>query len=967
MRALFDPTFYALKYPDIARTGADPFEHYLNFGWKEGRDPSARFNTLYYTERAMPGEAERNPLEHYVRVGAARGDRADPSDADFLELQTTAIGPHFNLDYYNEQVAPLLSFAKADEAIGHYLTVGRYQDLEPRPGFSNALHLAGHAHLRDAPASPFFHHLWHRARFATDGASEPLADVNDTERLARLREREIVEGILADFVDDKHYLGEYRDYDRALFTPTQHYVRHSFREKRNPNPLFDSKYYVKQHKHLLDGDQPPLLHYALEGRHLGLRTNPVGGELLPKLIAPPDEAWAALTPAAGGPELLTVIMPVYRGYDDTLSSIYAVLAAPQATPYRLLVLDDRGPEPELSAKLAELAARGQFELVVNERNMGFVRTCNRGIALCTGHVVLLNADTEVYGNWLDRLVAHAYKDPRVATVTPLSNNATICSYPRENGNNILALECSARRLDEMASACNAGSSAEIPTGVGFCFFMSRTAINFIGALDEESFGRGYGEENDFCMRAKKAGFVNLVANDIFVRHTGAVSFAEFVSAEYQSGQDALTGKHPDYPSTVFRFVAHDLNRHARRRLDLWRLLDFMKPRAAVFVTHSLGGGIAAHVEHLADRLVDEGVKVVFVQLGTPRDGLFAIVPHERPQLYTPNLHSFDLAKDADLLVDFLGRLCPEFVHVHSLVSADWREAERMMEIVRGLECDVYMTMHDFASICHRYNLVYPDGNYCGQPPTDTCRRCIKDDHFSIGVIDPDFRRERFRDFMASARAVFVPSGDTARRLGAVFPDQRFTIRIHEERFEAAQEARRPPEDGVRRIMIVGAIGPSKGSSVIHALALDAQQRGLPLSYHVVGWTDIPDMLADAGVEETGRFYDDRQLLHLIDEVDPHLCFLPSVWPETYCYAMSRPMSLSIPVVAFNLGAPAERLRAAKTGALLPLEQVRNPQAINDYFLRADLDALWATAASARFAAYGRLTEDYYGIALHRAA
>jgi GT2 family glycosyltransferase len=60
-------------------------------------------------------------------------------------------------------------------------------------------------------------------------------------------------------------------------------------------------------------------------------------------------------------------------------------------------------------------------------------------------VVILNADTEVYGNWLDRLVAHADEFPRVATVTPLSNNATICSYPETLNDNRNALEISPRR------------------------------------------------------------------------------------------------------------------------------------------------------------------------------------------------------------------------------------------------------------------------------------------------------------------------------------------------------------------------------------------------------------------------------------------------------------------------------------------------------------------------------------------
>ncbi|KOX49191.1 hypothetical protein ADL19_20490, partial [Streptomyces purpurogeneiscleroticus] len=99
-----------------------------------------------------------------------------------------------------------------------------------------------------------------------------------------------------------------------------------------------------------------------------------------------------------------------------------------------------------------------FHLVENERNLGFVRSVNRALGLRQGRaVVLLNSDAQVFGDWLDRLVAHAEPkvepeaepgaapraEPgaglRVGSVTPLSNNATICSYPRFNANNTMPL------------------------------------------------------------------------------------------------------------------------------------------------------------------------------------------------------------------------------------------------------------------------------------------------------------------------------------------------------------------------------------------------------------------------------------------------------------------------------------------------------------------------------------------------
>ncbi len=74
--------------------------------------------------------------------------------------------------------------------------------------------------------------------------------------------------------------------------------------------------------------------------------------------------------------------------------------------------------------------------------------------------------------------------------------------------------------------------------------MTEEALEAVGVLDEVAFGKGYGEENDWCMRAIKAGFVNLLAEDVFVYHAGQISFGLDEGGEYDQGQAALLAKHP---------------------------------------------------------------------------------------------------------------------------------------------------------------------------------------------------------------------------------------------------------------------------------------------------------------------------------------------------------------------------------------------------------------------------------------
>src|SRR5262249_32037148 len=147
----------------------------------------------------------------------------------------------------------------------------------------------------------------------------------------------------------------------------------------------------------------------------------------------------------------------YRGIDETLACIDSVLAAKNATPIELLVLDDASPEPALSRELSLRARRGDFVLLVNDTNLGFVGTVNRGMRWRDDRdVILLNSDPEVYGDWVDRIRAAAYRHPDVGTVTPLSNNATICSYPRFCEDNTLPRGTGAAELDAIAARVNQG-------------------------------------------------------------------------------------------------------------------------------------------------------------------------------------------------------------------------------------------------------------------------------------------------------------------------------------------------------------------------------------------------------------------------------------------------------------------------------------------------------------------------------
>ena len=100
----FDREYYLLKYPDVARSGQDPLSHFNHFGWREGRNPSPTFYTLFFKDKYLVGHgAEVNPLEYYQKNKFARQLKTAPdSDEEYLSLQKDVVSKHFDEFFYRE-------------------------------------------------------------------------------------------------------------------------------------------------------------------------------------------------------------------------------------------------------------------------------------------------------------------------------------------------------------------------------------------------------------------------------------------------------------------------------------------------------------------------------------------------------------------------------------------------------------------------------------------------------------------------------------------------------------------------------------------------------------------------------------------------------------------------------------------------------------------------------------------------
>lgn len=261
-----------------------------------------------------------------------------------------------------------------------------------------------------------------------------------------------------------------------------------------------------------------------------------------------------------------VAIPVFNAGRSFERCLESVLTAAVAKAMRLLVIDDASDCDDIAALVRRVRERSSGRVPMqyrrNRNNRGFTANVNQAIAALRPdeHLVLLNSDTFVTDGWLDQMVATASSlcsaEAPIGTVTPFSNNATICSWPDFSRPWPMPSKHEANRIARLL-ASHPAPPIDIPTGVGFCMLITHACLEAVGPFDEIAFPRGYGEENDFCRRAAAHGFRNVLCPNAYVAHEGGVSFSSERDALMRQGEAALLAKHPDYLEHVREWVARD--------------------------------------------------------------------------------------------------------------------------------------------------------------------------------------------------------------------------------------------------------------------------------------------------------------------------------------------------------------------------------------------------------------------------
>ena len=317
---------------------------------------------------------------------------------------------------------------------------------------------------------------------------------------------------------------------------------------------------------------------AIRHYHRALAQNPELAAMLQSNIDLAHQRGGIPKPASSAVPVATVdiVVPVYNALEDVKKCLESLQRCTDGLTVKVIVVNDGSDEATTQWLREYCGGKPVFKLIEHEKNAGYTKAVNTGLKASTAeYAITQNSDTIVSPGWLTGLVRCMNSSPDIGIVGPLSNAASWQTVPNlrdEQGNFAVNELPAGYTVDDMAQVVRDASTRaypRLPLINGFCFMIKREVITAIGIMDEENFPIGYGEENDYCIRAIEAGYELVIADDVYIFHAKSKSFGhERRKALSVQGSKGVRRKHGSetYSAAVNNSAYNDEIREIRERI-----------------------------------------------------------------------------------------------------------------------------------------------------------------------------------------------------------------------------------------------------------------------------------------------------------------------------------------------------------------------------------------------------------------
>lgn len=617
-----------------------------------------------------------------------------------------------------------------------------------------------------------------------------------------------------------------------------------------------------------------------------------------------------------------IIIPIYNAYDCLSECIDSVIKNTNLKENNLILINDQSTDSRVGGLLNKNhKTYPNIQVLTNKKNLGFVGTVNRGMKLSQNDVLLLNSDTVVTKGWLDKIKDCAYSREMVATVTPLSNNATLASVPKIFEENELPKGMSIEEMGKLVEKCSNKEYPEIPTGHGFCLYLKREALNQAGYFDEEAFGKGYGEENDFCFRTFDLGFRHLLCDDTYIYHKESQSFSERKEELKKNAEKILEQRYPHYENVLKGWLGVRPIKHIGENIA-FEMAEKIGKKNILILIHDWKnvsenvGGTTLHTYDLIQNLRD---KFNFHVLA-PEDGIYKLYSYWSNTQNTVNLPSFYQFADfgfynskyKEMLDEVIRDYGISAIHIHHMKGHYFD----VVDLAEEYRLSLFFSIHDYYPVCPIINKLYKGKTYCETPTEKQCKECLNNSlclNQNQSVIH-NWRIAWKRLFSVSTK-IFAPSTSAKEEVLKTYKGFKISVIEHGVDLVKAESHLSIKNHETFDIAFIGVMAEHKGRDIL--LHLAKMKNWGNVRIHLFGSIQEKELKNNKVFINHGSYVREN-LPSLLRENNIRLVCLFSICPETYSYTLTESIASGVPVLGINLGAVGERIAKDNVGWLTEL-------------------------------------------------
>lgn len=633
-----------------------------------------------------------------------------------------------------------------------------------------------------------------------------------------------------------------------------------------------------------------------------------------------------------------IIIPIYNAYDCVIACLESVIKHTDLVNNRVILINDCSSDKRIIPLLKKYVRNNKnFIFLNNIENLGFVGTVNKGMKYSNNDVLLLNSDTEVTNKWLENIVKCAYSKDYIATVTPLSNNATLASVPKPFTPNDIPKGYTLDTFGELVRKNSKCYYPEIPTGHGFCLYIKRNIIDEIGYFDQETFGKGYGEENDFCFRCLDHGYQNILCDNVYIFHKESQSFSDSKIQLIENGSKALRKKYPEYVDRLELWGTGAPTQYICDNISYALRDNSSKKMNILYIVHDWNldnlGGTTMHAFDIIQKLRTIYNFHVLVYEKS-NYFLYSYFANSVTKTKLKTIKSFsklnyyndDYEQMLEEIVDIYGI---GIIHVQHMIGHYFNIAN----VIKKKKICSMITLHDLYSVCPLITKLYKFNSYCGiNPPISKCNECLK---FTMELSDNSIVnwRNNWNKYLKCFDLIFVPSQDTKNQICNFYKINPIVCEHGISLDKTKSLLSLSSKQKNYEVAFLGAIGIHKGSAIIKKLI---KKRFVgKIRYHLFGIMD-ESIKASKNFVNHGK-YDRDDIKKKLENANIKLICLFSICPESFSYTLSESMACGIPVLCFDIGAISERVKKDHIGWVISKDSTEEEieKEINNIFSNVD--------------------------------